>query len=697
MKKILSLLIALLSVTLIDAQVQKNIEFTKENFPETKKEMKEALKFIEMGDYYLNAQISNYKLARNNYQKAQDFNPNNALLNYKMGIVVIEDFDKSNSIGYFKKAHDLDPNVHPEIRFYLGRAYQLNNDFKEALYNFSEYQSKVSASTQPDQYEKVTKHIKECKTGEKLVANPVRVWVDNLGKEINSPAPDYAPFISTDEEMIVFTSRRSGSVGELQGQDGKYFEDIYISRKENGKWGEAQNLGTNINTDSHDATAGVSPDGTAMFIFYGEKGAGDIYTSDFSTGNWGKPRSLGKTINGKESWETGSAVSANGERLYFVSDREGTIGGRDIWYADWDYRKETWGEPINLGPQINTKYDEVGVYFHPDGKTLYFASLGHETMGGFDIFESVFEFGQWSTPKNIGYPINTTGDDVHFVVSASGKHGYYASLQEEGIGEKDIYMITFLGPEKQPLLSSEDNLIASIAKPIVEKIVEPKIEVQTKNLSILKGVVRDETTQEPLEAYVELVNNTTGLVLGTFKTDPTNGKYMVTLPSGGNYGIAVKAETYLFHSENFDIPSEAGYRLYKKDVDLKKVEVGKTIVLRNIFYDLAKATLRPESKNELERLNKLMIENPTLKIELSGHTDSRGSDTYNQKLSEDRAKSVVEYLVNLGISKDRMIYVGYGEQKPIKTDAEINEIKIETEREEAHQENRRTEFKILSL
>ena len=247
------------------------------------------------------------------------------------------------------------------------------------------------------------------------------------------------------------------------------------------------------------------------------------------------------------------------------------------------------------------------------------------------------------------------------------------------------------------MLSSEDNLIASIAQPITEKIEEPKIEVQSKNLSILKGVVMDEKTKATLASEVELINNTTGEVIGTFKTDDSDGKFMVTLPSGGNYGIAVKAETYLFHSENFDIPSEAGYRMYRKDVELKKVEVGKSIVLRNIFFDLDKATLRPESKAELERLNKLMIENPTLKIELSGHTDSRGSDAYNQKLSENRAKAVVDYLVNIGISKDRMVYVGYGEQKPMVTDAEINALKLSSEKEEAHQQNRRTEFKILSL
>lgn len=696
MKKALIILISIFSLTGLNAQ---NVEFIKQNFPDQKKEMKEAINNIEMGDYYVNQEYPKYKLARRAYQRAQDFNPSNALLNYKLGITVIKDFDKVNALGYFKKAHDLNPDVHELIRFQLGRAYQLNYDFKEALYNFKEYRNSISASTNPEMYERVSKHITECQTGEKLVANPIRVWVDNLGKEINSPLADYGAFISTDEELIVFTSRRAGSTGSKKDpEDDAYFEDIYISRKNpDGTWGQAENLGDNINTESHDAISGVSPDGTAMFVYYGHKGYGDIFTSEYTDGDWGKTKTIGKKINGKTTWETAATVSADGERLYFVSNRPGGKGGRDIWYSDWDYSKETWGEPVNAGGVINTKHDEVGVFFHPDGKTLYFASTGHETMGGFDVFESVYENGNWSTPKNIGYPINTPDDDVFFVTNASGKRGYYASFKPDGVGEKDIYVITFLGPEKQPLLSSEDNLIASIAKPVTEKIVEPKIEVQTKNLSILKGIVRDEESQETLASTVELVNNTTGQILGTFKTNAADGKFMVTLPSGGNYGIAVKAEKYLFHSENFDIPSEAGYRLYRKDVDLKKVKVGKTIVLRNIFYDLDKATLRPESKAELERLNKLMIENPTLKIELSGHTDSRGSSAYNQKLSENRAKAVVDYLINLGISKDRMVYVGYGEQKLIKTDAEIKAMQLESEREEAHQENRRTEFKILSI
>ncbi|MFP5471706.1 MAG: OmpA family protein [Bacteroidia bacterium] len=695
MKKII---ILTASFFLFTASIAQNIEFTKENFPDRKKEMKEALDWIEMGDYYLAQEWPNYVLGRQNYQRAYDFNPNNALLNYKMGICVLKDFDKITAIDYFTKAFKLNPAVEKDIHFYLGVSNHLNYKFDEAIYHFREYLNKINPSTDAERYDLTSKHIRECEAGKRMVANPVRVWIDNLGPNVNSKFADYSAFVSADELRIILTSRRAESLGGLMDkEDNRYFEDIFISDKANGVWQPAYNPGSNVNTDSHDATAGFSNDGRAILIYYGFQGNGDIYISEIDElGKWKKPKTAGKYVNGKTTHESAACFSADGKWLYFVSDREGGYGGKDIWRSPWNEKKQEWGEAENIGPVINTKYEEAGVFFHPDGKTLYFASQGHETMGGYDIFVSVFENGQWTTPKNIGYPVNTPDDDVFFVVSASGKHGYYSSFRADGVGEKDIYMITFLGPEKQPMLSSEDNLIASIAKPVIEKKIEPKVEVQTSNLTLLKGIVRDEKTQQPLPANLDLINNTTGEIILSQALDNT-GKYMVTLPSGGNYGIAVKADKYLFHSENFDIPLGTGYRLYEKNVDLKKVEVGKSIVLRNIFYDLDKATLRPESKAELERLNRLMIENPTLKIELSGHTDSRGSDAYNQKLSENRARAVVDYLINLGISKDRLVFVGYGEQKPILTDDEINKLKIESEREEAHQQNRRTEFKILSL
>ncbi|HCQ29073.1 MAG TPA: hypothetical protein DIU39_02230, partial [Flavobacteriales bacterium] len=273
---------------------------------------------------------------------------------------------------------------------------------------------------------------------------------------------------------------------------------------------------------------------------------------------------------------------------------------------------------------------------------------------------------------------------------------YYSSVKKDGYGEKDIYMITFLGPEKPLVLNSEDNLIASIAQPVTEKIVEKPVDGLTKKITLLKGMVREVGTLKPIGAELELIDVEENKTLATFQSNEKTGKYLLSLPSGKNYGLAVKAEGYLFHSENFNIPDSAAYQEIVKNIDMKPIEVGQTIVLKNIFYDYNKATLRKESINELDRLVKLLKDNPTIKIELSAHTDSRGSDAYNQKLSQARAQSVVDYLIEHGISKDRLVAKGMGESQPIYDDAYIAKLPTKEEKEWAHQQNRRTEFKIIS-
>ncbi|MBK6526251.1 MAG: OmpA family protein [Crocinitomicaceae bacterium] len=217
------------------------------------------------------------------------------------------------------------------------------------------------------------------------------------------------------------------------------------------------------------------------------------------------------------------------------------------------------------------------------------------------------------------------------------------------------------------------------------------------NMAILTGIIRDEKTKQPLKAQIVLIDNEANKVIAEFTSDAVSGKYLVSLPGGKNYGIAVRKDGYLFHSENFVIPNESGFRQYNKDADLKKVEVGQTIVLRNIFFDLDKYTLRPESVNELERLIKLLNENPTMKIEISGHTDTRGSAEHNQELSQNRAKAVVDYLIAHGIDASRLTYAGYGETKTLISDEAIAKMTSSGDKEEAHQQNRRTEFKILSM
>jgi outer membrane protein OmpA-like peptidoglycan-associated protein len=350
-----------------------------------------------------------------------------------------------------------------------------------------------------------------------------------------------------------------------------------------------------------------------------------------------------------------------------------------------------WQKAENLGPAINTPYDEDAVFMHPDGKTMYFSSKGHKTMGSFDIFRSVYENGRWSEPENMGYPINSADRDAFFVVAASGKHGYYSSAKMDAIGETDIYRITLLGPEKDPILSTEEQLILSSNQTVREAI---KIETEgtktskfASNVTILKGVVIDALTKDPIAAMIVITDNQKNEVVATFQSNSKTGKYLVSLPSGKNYGIAVTAEGFLFNSVNVDLPASKSYQEIEKDIELSKLEVGQKIVLRNIFYDFNKSTLREESIAELDRLERLLTTNPTLRIEISSHTDNIGSAAYNEKLSLSRAESVVDYLVNKKkVSKERLEFKGYGFEQPI----------APNDSDQGRQLNRRTEFKILS-
>lgn len=306
-------------------------------------------------------------------------------------------------------------------------------------------------------------------------------------------------------------------------------------------------------------------------------------------------------------------------------------------------------------------------------------------MGGYDIFRTKLVGGKWQKPENMGYPINGPDDDVFFVVSGSGNRAYFASSKTGGYGEKDIYRITFLGAEKAPILNTQDQLISVVANPVNSFKAEAQIEVKSAKLTLLKGVVTDAGTGKAVESSIDLVNNEKDMVLATFKSNSSSGKYLVTLPSGGNYGIVVRKEGYMFHSENFNIADTLSFQEFVLDVKLKKIEVGNSVVLKNIFFDFDQSKIKPESINELNRLVKLLKDNPKVKVEISSHTDDIGSEEYNQKLSESRCKSVIDYIISKGIIANRLIAKGYGETKPVS----------KNDTEEGRQSNRRTEFKIL--
>ncbi len=684
MKKIIySLIIALFLVASISVKAQ-NVEFNKENFPKKEKEFKEARANFNQGVKYYELGRGSYLIALDYFLKANTFNPNNAELNYYIGSCYLNTVQKLNSIPYFEKSLTLNPTQFPDTKYLLARAYHLNSEFDKAIALYQEYKKSLTGDDLKELGADVDKKIEECNNGKLLMLTPARVFIDNLGPVVNSTYREYSPLINADESVLFFTSRRDNTLGgQKDPTDNMYFEDIYISEKVNGVWTTPKNPPSPLNSKEHDATIGLSPDGQTLLIYKGSDG-GDIYECHLKGSEWSTPKKLSSAINTKYH-ESSASISFDGKTIYFVSNKPDGLGGSDIYYATLD-KKGNWGEPKNIGAPINTTFDEEGVFIHPDGKTLYFSSRGHNTMGGFDIFKSTLENGKWSDPVNLGYPINSPDDDVFFSISASGAHGYYMSIKPGGYGDRDLYIITFLGAEKPLVNNTEDNLIASLTQPVSETVIEKTVAIKENQVTILKGKILDELTLNPLGAVIEITDNEKNEIVATFESNSATGKYLVSLPSGKNYGIAVKSEGYLFHSENLNIPPTTIYQEITKDIKLNKLAIGSTIVLNNIFFDFNKAVLRPESIPELERLIKLMTDFPTLKIEISGHTDNIGTAAYNKPLSENRAKSVVDYLISKGIDKTRMTFVGYGFDKPIATN----------DTEDGRQQNRRTEFKIIS-
>jgi outer membrane protein OmpA-like peptidoglycan-associated protein len=695
----------------------QNVEFEKSNFPGKKDQYKEAVKKLDVGiDFYTQGrkemddfrrayisterylpvslydyQKTGYTFFRNALAPLNDacrFNPNNARLNYMLGFIwFYTDPTSREALIHLQKAQELGINE-PDFNYWMGWAYHLNSKWDTAMIHYRLHEKLLAqkAKSNAAAIEDVKKKIQECENGKKMSVNPERVFVDNLGSNVNTAYPEYGPSITTDEETVYFTARRPNSIGGKRDEtDGGYFEDVYASVKQNGKWQGSRQLTRNVNSEDHDAAAGLSPDGTKLYIYrHSGNDGGDLYESILFGLDWEQPVHMNRNINTKYH-ESSVSLSFDGRRLYFVSDKESGLGNRDIYFSDIDVNGE-WGLSKNIGPVVNTKYAEEAVFIHPDGVTMYFSSKGHNSMGGYDIFKTTYVDGKWQKPVNMGYPINGPDDDVFFVVSGSGNRAYFASSKQGGFGDKDLYKITFLGPEKQPLLNTQDQLLAAHSNPVSNLKVEGAIEVTSAHLTILKGIVSDEKTEQPLESTIELIDNDKNILLATFKSNSSTGKYLVTLPSGKNYGIAVKSDGYLFHSENFNLPETTEFQEFNLDIAMKKMEIGTTIVLKNIFFDFDKATIRPESQNELNRLVKLLKDNPALKIELGSHTDNMGSDEYNQKLSDNRSRSVVDYLISKEITSNRLVAKGYGESQPIDNN----------DTEQGRQNNRRTEFKVLA-
>jgi len=469
----------------------------------------------------------------------------------------------------------------------------------------------------------------------------------NLGDSINSAVSEYYPTITLDGKELVFTRRVNN-----------FNEDFYGSSFTDNKWTSAKGLSGNINTALNEGAQNISQDGQWL-IFTGcnlpeGMGSCDLYISFLTPEGWSKPENLGYTIN-TEAWESAPSLSPDKRDLYFASNRPGGYGGSDIYVAR-RLPNGRFSEPENLGPEVNTAGEESCPFMHADNQTLYFTSNGHLGYGGDDLFlVKKGPKGSWSKPINLGYPINTIENEGSLVVAADGKTAFYASDRSDSHGGLDIY--TF----------------------------ELRKDIRPAKTLWVKGKVFDKKTSRGLPSAVELTDLSTKEILSKVQTDET-GNYLITLPVGKDYAFNVNRRGYLFFSENFPLSQKDPDSTYNIDIPLQPIEPNAVIVLKNIFFDSKMFELKPESTTELDKVVQLLKDNPTLKIEISGHTDNVGKSDDNLKLSDNRAQSVVKYLVTKGIKPERLLSKGYGALKPVAPNTS----------EEGRAKNRRTELKVIS-
>lgn len=743
----------------------QNVDFTKANFPGQTNELSKADKNLQIGDKAFNDGY--YRVALQHYLRANDFNPNSADLNFNIGLSYLNSSSKNKAKAHFEKAYALLPDVTNDIHYWLGYCYHLDMDWDKAESEYNIYLTAVNQTKNQAEIKKTLKRLEECRYGREMVKNPIVVKTTNLGAEVNSSYTDYNPVLTKDQDQLMFTSRRPGTTAGPEGEKDQtideYWEDIYVSYSFNSKWTKPKNMGAPINTFGHESCNNLSPNGERLLLYMDNRGQGEIFESVLQKDlTWSQPVRLPEPVNTKYH-ESSASLSSGLDSLYFVSERPGGFGGKDIYLGVRIVNTGIWVSVQNLGPTINTEYDEESVFIMPDGKTLFFSSSGHSSMGGFDIFKSEMINKVWSKPVNLGYPLNTTDDDVNFVMTTGEKKGYYASVKNEGFGERDLYLVEF----GEAGMSNE--------KADANKFISGK---KTPNSIILKGIVTDSYNRKPLQANIQIFYADSAVLAEQLSTDPSSGAYAVFLPSGKSYvvnvtsanrnsataeitlppagqgseilkdfelsvltgvttllkgkvldkdskkgiiasitirdevnetdiakiksgvngdfeaavpagrtySLVVKAEDYMSEYDNLEVSIDKKGQIIEKDFTLNGLTVGNRITLKNIFYDSNKATLRPGSMIELDRLIEMLRENPTMRIEISSHTDNKGSAEYNLTLSMDRSKSVVNYLISKEINAGRLENKGYGLTQPV----------ADNETEMGRQMNRRTEFRILS-
>ena len=611
-----------------------------------------------------------------------------ALRAFKEGRVAMQQGDIAGGIRYYQKATDTDPQF-IDAYLYLGGAFKEGGSLKEAEAAFEKvlalspsYEMRVydvlalvewdldkyaEAATHLDYYLQseagntgerpgVERRLRNARFAAEAIKNPVPFNPEPLEGDVNTKADEYFPVFTADGQTLIFTRNDYDD------------ENFYQSERLPGEketWGPAKVL-EGVNTTLNEGAEAISPDGSWLVFTAcdrtgdGSQGSCDLYWSQKKSEGWTKPTPFSSVIN-TPSWDSQPTISADGKTIIFSSSRSGSLGNRDLWETT-RLAGGKWSTPRNLGDKINTTSSDCFPFLHADGQTLYFTSTGHPGMGGDDIFVVRKQTGgEWGTPQNLGYPINTKGNEGNLVTSLDGTTAYFSAVRPEGPGGVDIYKF------------------------------EMPVGLRPKTVTYARAQVTDAATGYPVVARVEFTDLVSGLsyVSSTTKKD---GTFLVCLPAGHHYALNVSRKGYLFQSEHFELDSSASFlQPYELHIELQPVPdstvaapTGQPITLKNVFFNTGSAELLPASTTELNALAALLQENTALKIQINGHTDNAGDDNSNLNLSERRAQAVRNYLIGKGITSDRLRSRGFGETKPI----------APNDTPEGRGQNRRTEFEV---
>lgn len=580
-------------------------------------------------------------------QSAVGLDPAFASAHQQLGDLYRRQKRHDKAVPHYRRVIELAPSLTPLTYFGLGEGLLHTGDYTGALAALETYLQTPGLPT--DSKARTEKYIADCRFSIEASANGQRIPVHNAGVAINSQADEYFPSLTADHKTIIFTRKTDNR------------ENFYMStRDSNMYWLEAVLLEGEVNSELYNEGAHcISPDGKHLFFTGCNRpdgmGSCDIYVSRREGDRWGRPHNLGAPVNTR-GWEAQPSLSADGRTLYFVSNRQGGQGGYDLWYATLQAGGK-WSEPRNLGPKINTPYDESSPYIHADSQTLYFASNGWPGFGDKDIFKSrMDEHGNWQAPTNLGPSVNDHHEQSALTVSMNGQEAFLSTRSPDAVGGLDIYYLQL------------------------------PMDLRPQPVAYLTGRIRDAEGEEPISAEVTITDVRTQRTLFHDWADYEDGTFLAPLPFGDTYALHVKYPGYLFFSENYALDDSSKVNdAYEVEVHLTRIQAGRTETLNNIFFDINAYDLLPESRSELDNLLEFLQLNKETAIEIGGHTDNTGNEQHNQQLSENRAKAVYTYLIEAGISPARLQYKGYGQHAPI----------ADNGTPEGRQRNRRTDMKIV--